>query len=210
MPWLYYVGKMLVRMLLLLLTRWQVRGKENVPAQGALLIVANHLNLADPPIIGASLGRRVDFMAKQELFRSGFSKYLLHSVGAFPVHRGKLDRKALRQADRLLTQGRALLMFPEGTRSENASLQPGFYGSALIAFRNNVPILPIGLAGTEQIKGVAWILHHPRITVNIGRPFYLPPVSSKLTKVKLAEFTDAIMWHISELIPPEYRGDYAG
>lgn len=208
MSWLYYVVRRIVRMLLLL-TRCRVRGKENIPGQGALLIVANHLNLTDPPLLGVSLSRRVAFMAKQELFRSRFSSYFLRSFGAFPVHRGKLDRKALRQAGQLLAQGQALVMFPEGTRSGNARLQPAFYGSALIALRNGVPVLPVGIAGTEKIKGVAWILRRPQITVNIGHPFYLPAVRSRLTKTELAELTDAIMWHIAELLPPEYRGNYA-
>ena len=208
MSWLYYVGRIIVRMLLLF-TRWQVRGKENVPGQGALLIVANHLGLADPPLIGASLSRRVTYMAKEELFRSRFSSYFLRSLGAFPVYRGKLDRKALRQAGQLLAQGKALVMFPEGTRSKNARLQPAFYGSALIAFRNSVPILPVGITGTERIKGVAWILHRPQIVVNIGPPFYFSSASSKLTRAELARLTEVIMEHIAELLPPEYRGNYA-
>lgn len=205
---LYYVGRIIVR-ILLLFTRCQVRGKENVPGQGALLIVANHLSLADPPVLGASLGRKVAFMAKQELFRSGFLSYFLRSLGAFPVHKGRLDRKALRQAGQLLTQGQALVMFPEGTRSENVRLQPAFRGTALIAFRNSVPILPVGITGTEKIKGVAWILRRPQIMVNIGHPFYLPPISSKLTKVELAKLTETIMWHVAGLLPLEYRGNYA-
>ena len=208
MSWFYYVGKILVRMLLLF-TRCRVRGKENVPTQGALLIVANHLSLADPPILGVSLGRRVAFMAKQELFHSRFLSYFVRGLGAFPVHRGRLDRRAMRQASQLLTQGQALVMFPEGKRSESAGLQPASRGSALIAFRNGVPILPVGVTGTEKIKGVAWILHRPQITVNIGPRFYLPPVSSKLTKVELDELTEAIMEHIAELLPPEYQGNYA-
>jgi len=195
--------------MLLLFTRCRVIGGENVPRQGALLVVANHLSLADPPLLGVCLGRRVAFMAKQELFRSRFSSYFIRLLGAFPVHRGRLDRKALRQASRLLARGQALVMFPEGTRSKDAELQPAFYGSALIAFRNGVPILPVGIAGTEKIKGVAWILHRPQITVNIGPSFYLPPVSSKLTRVELVEFTESIMEHIVELLPLEYQGNYA-
>ena len=208
MHWVYYTGRFLIRMVLFLLTRWRVRGKENIPAQGPLLIVANHLSLADPPVVGASISRKAMFMAKEELFHARFSSYVIRNFGAFPVRRGGLDRKALNQAEQLLAQGMALTMFPEGKRSRNAQLQPAFPGSALIASRIGAPILPVGITGTEKIRGAAWVLHRPEITVNIGYPFYLPPVSNSLTKVELAKFTKSIMQHIAELLPLEYRGHY--
>jgi 1-acyl-sn-glycerol-3-phosphate acyltransferase len=210
LPWFYYVARVLVRMLFSLLTRWQVKGKENVPSQGPLLVVANHLNLADPPLLGVSLGRVTIFMAKEELFRSRFSAYFISSFGSFPVHRGKLDREAIRQAQQVLADGLALVMFPEASRSKSAQLQPAFPGSALIASRSDVPILPVGISGTERIKGIAWILRRPHITVNVGRPFYLPPARSELTRARLAEHTDFIMQRIAELLPSQYRGNYAG
>lgn len=206
MPWFYYVSRVIVRMLLILLTRWRVRGKENIPSQGPLLIVANHLNNADPPLLDVSLNRKVVFMAKEELFRSRFLSYFIRGFGAFPVHRGRLDKQAFRQADQLLAQGLALVMFPEGKRSKSAQLQPASSGSALIALRSGAPILPVGITGTEKIKGMTWILRRPQITVNIGRPFYLPSVSSKLTKVELAQLTNSIMAEIAELLPLGYRG----
>ena len=199
-----------MRMLLLLLARYYVRGRENIPRHGPLLVVANHINLADPPLLGISLSRKVMFMAKEELFRSRFLAYFVRGFGSFPVQRGRLDKKALRQAEQLLSQGLALVMFPEGTRSSDAQLQPAFPGSALIASRNNVPILPVGITGTEKIKGVAWLLRRPQIIVNIGQPFYLPSGSSKSKKAKLAELTNSIMEHIAELLPLEYRGNYVG
>ncbi len=198
-----------MRLLLLLLTRWRVRGRDNIPGEGPLLIVANHLNLTDPPLLSVSLSRRVVFMAKEELFHSRFSGYFVRSFGAFPVHRGRMDREALRQAKRVLADGLALVMFPEATRSKNAQLQPAFPGSALIALRSGAPILPVGITGTEKIEGVAWILRRPVVTVNIGHPFYLPSVNSRLTKVEMTELTNFIMGRIAELLPPEYRGNYA-
>ena len=210
MPGFYYVVRVIVKTLLPLLTNWQVRGKENVPSEGAVIVVANHLNLADPPVLGASLGRKVVFMAKRELFRSRLSSYFIRGLGAFPAQRGQLAREAMRQANQVLVNSLALVVFPEGSRSKNAQLQPAFSGSALIALRNGIPILPVGITGTEKIRGAAWFLHRPKITVNIGCPFSLPPLGSKLTKVELSELTDYIMGRIAELLPPEYRGDYAG
>ena len=177
------------------------------PHEGALLIVANHLSLVDPPLLGVSLGRKVIFMAKKELFRSRVIGYFIGGLGSFPVHRGRLDREALRQAHQVLTQGLALVMFPEGKRSKNAQLQPAFPGSALIASHSGVSIIPVGITGTERIRGLG-LLRRPRITVNIGYPFYPPPVGSKLTRVELAKLTDFVMGHIAELLPSGYRGNY--
>ncbi|MBI4186423.1 MAG: 1-acyl-sn-glycerol-3-phosphate acyltransferase [Chloroflexi bacterium] len=209
MPWFYYVARATMRMLLFLLCRWQVRGKDNVPSHGPLLIVSNHLNLADPPLLGVSIGRKMMFMAKEELFGSRVGAYFIRGFGAFPVRRGRLDRLALRQADQVLARGFALAMFPEGMRSQSAQLRPAFLGSAMIAARNNTPLLPVGITGTEKIRGLTWMLRRPRITVNIGRPFLLPVCNCKLTREELARLTDMLMLRIAELLPPEYRGDYA-
>jgi len=80
MPWFYYVARAIVRVLLKLLTRCQVKGRENIPGQGPLLIIANHLSLADPPLLGVSLGRKVIFMAKKELFNSRLIAYPIRQL----------------------------------------------------------------------------------------------------------------------------------
>ena len=210
MPWFYYVARVIVRVILKLLTRCQVKGRENIPSQGPLLIVANHLSLVDPPLLSVSFSRKVIFMAKKELFRFKLIGYFIGSFGAFSVHRGRLDRKAMRQAYQVLADGLALVMFPEGTRSRSGRLQPAFPGPALIAMRSGAPILPVGIIGTEKIKGVTGLLRRPQITVNVGHPFHLPPANSRLTKAELAELTNSIMERIAELLPLEYRGDYGG
>ena len=210
MPWFYYVGRFLVRITLLLLFNWQVRGRKNVPGQGPLLVVANHLHIADPPTIGVSLGRKTRFMAKKELFQPRFISYFISGFGAFPVRRGQLDRQAIRQAEQTLSQGLALIMFPESSRSKNAQLHPGYHGSALIALRTGVPVLPVAITGSEKVKGATWWLRRPRLTVNIGQPFQLPAIDGKITRKELEKMTDIIMGHIAELLPAEYRGSYAG
>lgn len=200
--------------MLFLLTRYLVRGKENVPKDGPLLIVSNHLSWADQFLLSVSLSRKIVFMAKAELFQSRLIRYLAKGFGAFPVRRGGiLDRSAVRQANQVLESGQALLMFPEGTRGK-AKLKPAFPGSALIALHNNVPILPVGITGMEHadVKGLLWHLRHrPRVTVNIGRPFYLPPLGDKdkVTKAELVKLANYMMEQIAELLPNEYRGHYA-
>ena len=210
MPWFYYFAKVLIIGLLKLLTRWQIRGGENIPTRGPLLIVANHLSLADPPLLGVSLSRKVFFMAKQELFRFRLAGYFIGSLGAFPVHRGRMDRQAIRQAHQVLVDNSALVMFPEGTRSENSQLRSAFPGPALIAVHSGAPILPVGITGTERFKGVDWLLHRPRVIVNVGRPFYPSVVGRRPTKAELTQLTSLIMDHIAGLLPPKYRGCYGG
>ena len=173
------------------------------------MVVANHLNLADPPLLGVSIKRKVIFMAKEELFRSSVGAYFVSGLGSFPVYRGRLDREALRSSRQVLDDGLALAMFPEATRSRNARLKAALPGSALIACRSGVPILPVGITGTEQIKGLGWLFRRPWLKVDIGQPFSLPPVEGKLTREKLAEYTELIMGHIARLLPPKYRGVYA-
>ena len=208
MSWFYHVGRVLVRILVTLFTRLRVIGKENIPSEGPLLIIANHLNLADPPILAICIGRKVMFMAKEELFRSRFCGYFMRGFGAFPVHRGRLVRVAFRNSKQVLAEGMGLVMFPEGGRSRSRKLQPGFPGAALVALRCCVPILPVGISGTEKIKGLGWLMHRPEITVNIGRPFQLLSVNGKPTKEELAKLTDDLMAHVAGLLPSEYVGKY--
>ena len=209
MPLFYYVGTATMKALLLTLSRWQVLGRENVPKKGPLIVIANHINLADPPLLSASIPRRIVFMVKQELYHSTRGACFVRAFGTFPVQRGKVDREALRQATRVLEQGLALGMFPEATRSPDSQLQQAFPGTALIALRSRAPILPVAISGTEKIKGVKEVVFgHPQITVTIGKPFTLPTAGGKVTGAQLRELTDFIMGRIAELLPESYRGFY--
>ncbi len=207
---LYSIGRVIAGILLFLLTRCRVRGRDNVPEQGPLLVIANHLNLIDPSVLVISLGRRVVFMAKDELFRSRIVAYLMRNFGVFPVAKGRLDRKALGKAMQVLNDGQTLVMFPEGMRSKSRRLKVAFPGAALLASRSGAPVIPVGISGTEKMTGLAWLWRRPEITVNIGQPFTLPPANGKLTKSGLSGLTDIMMVRIAELLPREYRGHYAG
>ncbi|MEE9366313.1 MAG: lysophospholipid acyltransferase family protein, partial [Dehalococcoidales bacterium] len=166
MHWIYYGGRYFTRVVLFLFTRWRVLGREQIPDEGPLMVVSNHLNLADPPIMGCSIKRQAMFMAKEELFLHRIQRYIVRSYGAFPVRRGGMNREALRFAEKWFDRGKVLIVFPEGRRSMEAQISGAFSGSALIAVRNRVPILPVGIYGTEKITGLTWWLRRPRITVN--------------------------------------------
>jgi 1-acyl-sn-glycerol-3-phosphate acyltransferase len=132
----------------------------------------------------------------------------MRRFGTFPVSRRRFSRSALRQALQVLDDGLPLVMFPEGKRSRNGKLEAALPGAALIACRSGVPIIPVGISGTKQVTGITWILRRPRITVNIGRPFYLTPPDGRLTREELAELANSMMKQIAELLPREYRGNY--
>src|SRR5579871_5025140 len=144
-------------LVLRLFSRWRVRGAARLPAKGGVLVVANHLHNADPPLLGASLTRRrLVFMAKAELFKNSFGSLPVRLFGAFPVRRFEADLRALRSAQDLLKAGNAIVILPEGHRNRNGmALQQPYPGAALIALRSGVPIVPVGITGTQQIRGLA-------------------------------------------------------
>ncbi|MFH1651746.1 MAG: lysophospholipid acyltransferase family protein [Chloroflexota bacterium] len=209
MHWFYYIGRVITWLLLMLFARWQVHGRENVPPGGPLLIVANHISLADPPVIGLSIRRRMQFMAKEELFRARYTSYFIRHYGTFPVKRRGLNRRTLELAEAWLAAGNALVMFPEGGRSPDNRLQPAFPGTALLAGKLGAPILPVGITGTEVVTGLGkWMLRRPVIRLNIGPVFTLP--DKKPDRDDLQHYTNIIMEHIAALLPAERRGSYTG
>jgi 1-acyl-sn-glycerol-3-phosphate acyltransferase len=158
MNWVYYFGRFLSKVILYSMSNWQVEGRENVPQQGPLLIVCNHLHVVDPPIIAASFQIKTVIMAKEELFRGRWSRFWVRNFGTFPVRRRGVDREALRLAEHWLKRGVSLIMFPEGKRSDTIQMQSAFLGSALIASRLGIPVLPVSITGTEKLREPGWWL----------------------------------------------------
>lgn len=211
MHWVYYFGRVLIRILVFPVASWHVRGRENIPERGPILIVCNHLHIADPPIVAASIPLKCVLMAKEELWHNGWSRFWVEHFGAFPVRRGGVDREAIRLAEHWLQQGVSLIMFPEGTRSPDARMQPALPGAALIASRLGIPVLPVSITGTDKLRKVLWcMLHRPRITVTIGQPFKPQLADGKLTREQRNRLINDMMRKIAALLPPEYQGVYAG
>ncbi len=187
----------------------RVKGVENVPRQGPLIVASNHLNNADPPVIAATIRRRLTFMAKEEMFRWPLLGAMFHLFGAFPVRRFQADSGALRKAARLVRQGQALLMFPEGTRSRDGRLQKPHPGTGFLAVFTGADVLPVAITGTQKASWpwlfVKWFTG-PRVTITFGKPFRLP--QRKPTEEAVREASDTIMRQIAALLPEEYRGEY--
>ena len=194
-----------------ILFSWKVKGRENVPLNGPLIVIANHVHLIDPFLLAFSFPRRIYFMAKEELFRYPFLRSLLRWAGVFPVHRKeaiKEMQRILKEVTDVMDRGSILVMFPEGSRSHDGKLRMGKTGAIVIAVRTNASLLPVGIVGTDKIKGISWLWKRPGIVINIGEPFKLPPPEGKLNKSQRKSLTDLIMRRIAALLPAEYRGTY--
>ncbi|MFH0847135.1 MAG: lysophospholipid acyltransferase family protein [Chloroflexota bacterium] len=189
--------------------RLEVKGRENIPKEGALIVVCNHLSLADPPLLAHVIDRRTVFLAKEELFRYGPLAYLVRGFGTIPVKKGRINLDAFRMAEAVLTEGLALAIFPEGMRSKSDGLRKAFSGVALVARRSGAPVLPVGISGSERIKGLGWLVSRPVVNVSVGKVFYPASTPVKPDRNTFEEATDDIMGHIAALLPATYRGVYA-
>lgn len=205
----YYANLAWVRALLFLDTNRDVRGKENVPREGPLIIVSNHLNNADAPILTAEMPRQISWLTKAEWFKTPFIGWMFGAGGMIPVRRFAADLHALRAAQARLQEGGCLGMFPEGTRSRDGVLHEGEPGSALIALRTGAPIQPIAIWGTENVKLPKDVfLKRTKVHVRYGKPFTLPR-SDRVTRDDVDQATTTIMRSIAALLPEKYRGYYA-
>jgi 1-acyl-sn-glycerol-3-phosphate acyltransferase len=206
-PWRvrqYRVLQPLLFALVWLLTGCRVVGREHVPKSGPVLVVANHLNNADPVLVCIVTPRPVGFMAKIELFRVPILAQTIRWSGAFPVDRGAADRKAIRTALDRLAAGQVIGMFPEGTRSRDARMKRGLSGVGLLAVRSGAPVVPCAITGSERL-GRLW--PRPSLTITYGPAFY--PALGGGRRVDHQAVVDEMMRRVAALLPPAYRGVYA-
>ncbi len=205
---MYTVLKTLVRSLFPLLVRMYVTGQEHFPPHGPYILATNHLSVFDLPLLLMVCPHTIRAFAASKHRRNPFYFLLLSAAGSIWVRRGEIDREALRGAFEVLKRGEVLGVAPEGTRARRVyALQPGKTGAAYIATRADVPIVPVGLTGTEKIKENLPRLRRTDVTVTVGEPFRLPE-SGRVRGPKLDEYTDLIMRRIAALLPPKYRGVY--
>ncbi|MBJ7603564.1 MAG: 1-acyl-sn-glycerol-3-phosphate acyltransferase [Candidatus Dormibacteraeota bacterium] len=192
--------------------RFTASGQNLVPAEGGLLVCANHRSTIDPPLVPAFLPRRRAWsLAKVEYFQgSRFTAWLFRSYGAIPVARHRADRRAVRRVLDLLRAGEALVVYPEGTRVREGGMIRAEPGAGFFARSTGVAVQPVGLIGTRECfpTGAHWP-RRVRVEVRFGPPFHIRSRRPDGRPVKYQEAVDAIMLAIAELLPTELRGDYS-
>ena len=199
------------------LTRVRVEGAvDAIPRTGPVIIAANHSSNLDVPVLGSSLmpriGRRFQWLGKRELFDWPVVGWIARNGGVHAIDRGAADIEAFRLAARILEDGHALFVFPEGTRSHDGRLGPGRDGVAVLALRAGASIVPVGISGSYERWPRGQKLPHPggRVTVRVGSPFRLAdalPADLDRRAAKSAA-TDLIMRKIAALLPESQRGRY--
>jgi len=182
----YRLGRALCRLELALLHRLVVRGRENLPASGGCLIVANHQSFLDIPIVAAACARHVAFVARDSLARSSFLAFLLRHSGSVLVKRGSADRAALESIIEHLRAGDCVSVFPEGTRTRDGSLGEFRAGALFAARRAGVPMIPAGILGAlDALPRDALVPRPRRIEIRFA-PAVEPTAEDALERVRAA------------------------
>jgi 1-acyl-sn-glycerol-3-phosphate acyltransferase len=159
---------------------FRVAGRKNLPMSGPVLIVANHQSFMDPPTIGDACRRHITYLARKTLFENPVFAFFIRTVNAVPVDQDGIGIDGMRAILAKLQEGHAVLVFPEGSRTEDGSLQPLMPGVSLLIKRARCPIVPVGIAGAYQAypRGAKFPMPSPlflpptdrAIAVSIGRP----------------------------------------
>jgi len=193
---LYRIAWILCRCYLIIVRRLVITGAENIPLEGGVVLVSNHMSYWDPVAIGCSLpmSRHVYFMAKHELFKIPLLGPVIAAMGAFPVRRGGADRSAIRTALDHLEGGRVVGIFPEGTRNKGANMMDPHLGAAMLSTRANVPVLPVAVLGTRGFFG--------KIFIRFGKPtvIQMEPGVKKAGRKELSAISSGIMERIAGLM----------
>lgn len=188
---LYRVLRAFVRVVGRLYLRTRMVGAERLKIEGAFIIAPVHRSNLDGPLVNSRCPRMVRSLAKIEMFNGRVGTWISAMIGSFPVHRGAGDRRTLQAAIGLLRRGEPLLVFPEGTRHSGRQVGDIYGGAAFLAARTGVPILPVGIAGTEEaMPPKAKFLRRVPVSIVVGEPL-LPPSTERgrLSSSQRSEFT---------------------
>ena len=211
MNFIYRIGWTSFRVMYATYFRWRVLHPERVPESGAVILASNHASFLDPPLVGSGLHRECTFLARDTLFRFGPSRWLLTKWQAVPIDRDGGSASGMKRILGALNRGRAVILFPEGTRTRDGQLQPVRSGVGLIAARTDAPVVPVRVWGTFDAYGRHVRFPKPkRVTVKYGRPLHfheLRAEAKNCSKERLKEIyqqiADEIMDAIASLEPKQ-------
>ncbi len=194
------------------ISKINIVGLEKIPRKGGCIVASNHLGRLDVALVYTVLPRDdIILIVAEKYQKSAFFRWIAKTLDAIFVDRYRSDFKTLRQVLRRLERGEILGIAPEGTRSKTESLLPGQPGTAYLASKTGVPVLPAAITGTEDrvVKQMLRRFRRAEVTVRIGDPFTLPQLPRKNRDQILQDYTDEIMCRIAALLPERYRGVYA-
>lgn len=189
---------------------WRVEGVHHVPADGPLIIASNHVSFLDPVLLSAALPRRIEFMAKYELFAIPLAAALLRGLGAFPVNRKRPGRLPLAHALSILRHGGALGIFPEGKRNDTPVPLPPMPGVGWLAIQGRAPVIPVALTGFCRDSLLGWPIPG-QVRIRCGPPILPGERYASADRLWRLSATDDVMRAVRELmdesatIPLEWR-----
>jgi 1-acyl-sn-glycerol-3-phosphate acyltransferase len=186
----YQFARAVVLSLFKVVFRVRVVGRDRVPASGAYIVAPSHRSNLDVPFAAYITPRTIRFLAKEELFRTAFGRKLFDALGAVEVDRGTADRGAMRALEGVLQAGEPVAIFPEGTRRAGPEIAPLFAGAAYLSVKYGVPIVPVGIGGSEHIlpKGKKVPRIH-RVAVAVGEPVIPPTLDGRARRSAAKELT---------------------
>jgi 1-acyl-sn-glycerol-3-phosphate acyltransferase len=176
---------------------------DRIPFEGPLLVVVNHVNFLDAPVMITHMHPR------KETWDNALHRFLFNIWEGIPINREIADFTAFRAAQSVLKDGKILAVAPEGTRTEDGRLIRGKPGVAMLAAKANVPILPIAYYGHEAFSRNLKKLKRTPMKVRVGEPFKIHLNGQARDKNVMQEVADEIMVEIAKLLPESYRGIYA-
>lgn len=207
----FRVIQFLLRIIFRLIAHIEVQGRDNIPTSGAFITVSNHIGRLDAALVYLALDRSDIIMMVAEKYKeSAIFRILVYMVDGIFIDRFNADLNAMREVMRRLKSGGVLVMAPEGTRSSTASLINGKDGASYLAAKSGLPILPVGITGTEDSVVMQKLSHLKRLQIigRVGKTFTLPPLSPTARETQLPQLTEEIMCQIAALLPERYRGVY--
>lgn len=182
-------------------TRARVVGGHNIPKTGAFLLAPIHRSNIDTPLAAAVTRRRLRFMGKDSIWKFAPIGWIISALGAFPVTRGTADREALKRCISVLESGEPLVLFPEGTRQSGPVVHPLFDGAAYVAVKAGVPIIPVGIGGSEGVMPKGSKMIYPRkCVIVVGEPIMVPKdETGKVPRSAVKELTEALSRDLQRL-----------